>query len=131
MKVLLLSVTVISALLMVGIILLQQGKGAGLGSAFGGGARGGLYESSGQANPLSRVTAILATIFLASSLALSLYIGEDASILDELLQTESSVPAEAVDAAPVDDSDSDTASDTNTPAAISEAEQDKAADIPE
>lgn len=84
MKVFLLAVTVVSSILMVGVILMQQGKGAGLGSSFGGGARGGLYETAGKANFLTRTTSILATIFLASSLALSLYIGREADILQEL-----------------------------------------------
>lgn len=102
MKIFLLSVTVVSSLLMVGVILLQQGKGAGLGSSFGGGARGGLYETAGKANFLTRMTSILATIFLASSLGLSLYLGREAGVLDELRETpavesvleESSIPAE-------------------------------------
>ncbi|MGI9305796.1 MAG: preprotein translocase subunit SecG [Gammaproteobacteria bacterium] len=84
MKIFLLSITVISSLLMVGAILLQQGKGAGLGSSFGGGARGGLYEAPGKANFLTRTTSFLATIFLASSLALSLYLGSGGGVLEEL-----------------------------------------------
>lgn len=87
MKIFLLAVTVISSLLMVGVILLQQGKGAGLGSSFGGGARGGLYETAGKANFLTRATSILATIFLASSLGLSLYLGREAGVLEGLQQT--------------------------------------------
>ena len=97
MKLLLLSITVVSSLLMVGVILLQQGKGAGLGSSFGGGARGGLYESGGKGNLLTRTTAILATIFMASSLGLSLFLGSEDGVLQELRQTEESsleVPAE-------------------------------------
>ena len=95
MKIFLLSVTVISSLLLVGVILLQQGKGAGLGASFGGGARGGLYDAAGKANFLTRATATLATIFLASSLWLSLYLGQDSGLLEELRQTpaaDSSVP---------------------------------------
>ncbi len=101
MKLVLLSVTVVSSLLMVGIILLQQGKGAGLGSSFGGGARGGLYESAGKGNLLTRTTAILATIFMASSLALSLFIGGEDGVLEELRQQ----PAESAIEIPADDAE--------------------------
>ena len=93
MKIFLLSVTVISSLLMVGAILLQQGKGAGLGSSFGGGARGGLYETGGKANFLTRLTSLLATIFLASSLGLSLYLGREGGVLEELQKTPESPAA--------------------------------------
>ena len=95
MKIFLLAVSVISSLLMVGVILLQQGKGAGLGSSFGGGARGGLYETAGKANFLTRTTSILATIFLASSLGLSLYLGREAGVLEELRRTPVEAAAEA------------------------------------
>lgn len=95
MKIFLLSITVVSSLLMVGVILLQQGKGAGLGSSFGGGARGGLYETAGKANFLTRTTAILATIFLASSLGLSLFLGYDSGVLEELEQPSESIEIQA------------------------------------
>lgn len=98
MKIFLLSVTVVSSLLMVGVILLQQGKGAGLGSSFGGGARGGLYETAGKANFLTRATSILATIFLASSLGLSLYLGREAGVLEELRRPAESAAEIAPDA---------------------------------
>ena len=64
----------LSAIVMVGLILLQQGKGADMGSSFGAGASGSLFGASGSANPLSKATAIAAAIFLASTLALT-YIG--------------------------------------------------------
>ena len=64
----------LSAIIMVGLILLQQGKGADMGSSFGAGASGSLFGASGSANPLSKATAIAAAIFLASTLALT-YIG--------------------------------------------------------
>ena len=94
MKIFLLSITVISSLLLIGAILLQQGKGAGLGSSFGGGARGGLYESAGKANFLTRITAILGTVFLVSSLWLSLYLGQEVGVLEELQQPAIVAPVE-------------------------------------
>lgn len=75
MKIFLIAITVISALLLVGVILLQQGKGAGLGAAFGSGAQGGLAGESGKANFLTRTTAILVTIFFLACLTLSLFLG--------------------------------------------------------
>ena len=82
---------------MVGVILLQQGKGAGLGASFGGGARGGLYETASKANFLTRATSVLATIFLAASLTLSIYIGRQGGVLENLQQpaSESSLPIES------------------------------------
>ncbi len=57
----------------IGFVLLQHGKGADMGAAFGSGASGSLFGSSGSANFLSRTTAILAALFFVSSLALSYF----------------------------------------------------------
>jgi preprotein translocase subunit SecG len=62
---------VIVALAIIGLVLLQHGKGADMGSGFGGGASGSLFGATGSANFLSRTTAILATIFFLLSLALA------------------------------------------------------------
>ena len=62
---------VIVALAVIGLVLLQHGKGADMGSGFGGGASGSLFGATGSANFLSRATAILAAIFFALSLALA------------------------------------------------------------
>ena len=67
-------ILVFHAMAAVGIIvlvLLQQGKGADMGAAFGSGSAGSLFGSSGSASFLSRVTAVLATIFFATSLGLT------------------------------------------------------------
>ncbi|MDH5206679.1 MAG: preprotein translocase subunit SecG [Hylemonella sp.] len=69
----LLAVQLLSALVMVGLILLQQGKGADMGAAFGGGSSGSLFGASGSANFLSRTTAVLATVFFACTLALAYF----------------------------------------------------------
>jgi len=55
----------------IGLVLLQHGKGADMGAAFGGGASGSLFGASGSANFLSRTTAVLAAIFFITSLSLS------------------------------------------------------------
>jgi preprotein translocase subunit SecG len=62
---------VLSALGIIGLVLLQHGKGADMGSGFGGGASGSLFGATGSANFLSRATAVLAAIFFALSLALA------------------------------------------------------------
>jgi len=67
-------VHVLVALAIIGLVLLQHGKGADMGSGFGGGASGSLFGATGSANFLSRTTAILATVFFVTSVALT-YLG--------------------------------------------------------
>jgi len=62
---------VLIALAIIGLVLLQHGKGADMGSGFGGGASGSLFGATGSANFLSRTTAVLATLFFLSSLGLA------------------------------------------------------------
>jgi preprotein translocase subunit SecG len=59
------------ALGIIGLVLLQHGKGADMGSGFGGGASGSLFGATGSANFLSRATAVLATAFFLTSLGLA------------------------------------------------------------
>jgi protein translocase SecG subunit len=59
-----LTVQMLSALGMIGLILVQHGKGADMGAAFGSGGSGSLFGASGSANFLSRTTAVLAAVFL-------------------------------------------------------------------
>ncbi|WP_220267391.1 preprotein translocase subunit SecG [Enterobacter sp. Colony194] len=66
----LLVVFLIVAIGLVGLIMLQQGKGADMGASFGAGASGTLFGSSGSGNFMTRMTAILATLFFIISLAL-------------------------------------------------------------
>jgi len=73
METLILVVHVLVALSLIGLVLLQHGKGADVGAAFGGGASGSLFGASGAANFLSRTTAILAAIFFLTSLGLTWY----------------------------------------------------------
>ena len=60
-----------SALVMIGLVLVQHGKGADMGASFGSGASGSLFGATGSANFLSRSTAICATVFFLSTLALA------------------------------------------------------------
>ena len=64
-------VHVLVAMAIIGLVLLQHGKGADMGSGFGGGASGSLFGATGSANFLSRATAVLAAVFFASSLGLA------------------------------------------------------------
>jgi preprotein translocase subunit SecG len=62
---------VVVALAIIGLVLLQHGKGADMGSGFGSGSSGSLFGATGSANFLSRMTAALATIFFLTSLGLA------------------------------------------------------------
>jgi len=63
----------LAALGMIGLILIQHGKGADMGAAFGSGSAGSLFGASGSANFLSRSTAVLASVFLAATLVLAYF----------------------------------------------------------
>ena len=63
----------LSALAMIGLILVQHGKGADMGAAFGSGSSGSLFGASGGANFLSRTTAVLAAVFFVSTLMLAYF----------------------------------------------------------
>jgi preprotein translocase subunit SecG len=73
-KTLIIVVQLLSALGIIGLVLLQHGKGADMGAAFGSGASGSLFGATGSANFLSRTTAVLAAVFFVTTLALT-YIG--------------------------------------------------------
>lgn len=68
-----LAVQMLTALGMIGLILIQHGKGADMGAAFGSGSSGSLFGASGSANFLSRTTAVLAAVFFVSTLALAYF----------------------------------------------------------
>ncbi|KNH10364.1 Preprotein translocase subunit SecG [Candidatus Burkholderia brachyanthoides] len=74
LKTLIIVVQLLSALGVIGLVLLQHGKGADMGAAFGSGASGSLFGATGSANFLSRTTAILAAVFFVTTLALT-YLG--------------------------------------------------------
>lgn len=86
---LLVTVQVLSAIGVITLVLLQHGKGADMGAAFGGGASGSLFGATGSANFLSRTTGFLAAVFFASTLGLAL-----------LVNTRTEAPASVMDAVP-------------------------------
>jgi len=66
-------VHIVVAVSLIALVLLQHGKGADMGAAFGGGSAGSLFGSTGSANFLSRSTAVLATLFFMTSLTLAYF----------------------------------------------------------
>ena len=68
----------LAAITMIGLVLIQHGKGADMGASFGSGASGSLFGATGSANFLSRATGVCATVFFLSTLALA-YMGNSAS----------------------------------------------------
>lgn len=97
---------VLAALCVIGLVLIQQGKGADMGASFGAGASQTLFGSRGTGNVLTRATAILATIFFATSLALSVVAknhAASAGLVDMPVQNAAEVPAANVPAKAVDE----------------------------
>ncbi len=83
------AVQILAALVMIGLVLIQHGKGADMGASFGSGASGSLFGATGSANFLSRSTAACATVFFLCTLALTYMSsagttprGESRSVLD-------------------------------------------------
>src|SRR5215470_15212419 len=96
----LLIIHVLVAAAICGFVLLQHGKGADMGAAFGSGASGSLFGAAGSANFLSRTTAILAAIFFASSLGLTWFattrsgeLGPPKGVMEKLAPKTSDIPA--------------------------------------
>jgi preprotein translocase subunit SecG len=103
-----LTLHIVVGLAVIGLVLLQHGKGADMGAAFGSGSSGSLFGASGSANFLSRTTAILATIFFLTSLTLAYLSGKPretsgGSVMDAV-KVESVVPGAPGAGAPADDS---------------------------
>ena len=93
----------------IGLVLLQHGKGADMGAAFGGGASGSLFGATGSANFLSRTTAVLATVFFLTSLGLS-YMATNrtqapASVMEQV-KPQPAVPVEQAPTQPASGADS-------------------------
>lgn len=72
---------ILSALIMIGLVLVQHGKGADMGASFGSGASGSLFGASGSANFLSRSTAVCAAVFFSCTLVLA-YFGNHRALAD-------------------------------------------------
>jgi preprotein translocase subunit SecG len=71
-KTVLVVLQIIAAIGVIALVLIQQGKGADMGAAFGGGSSGGLFGAAGSANFLSRLTAVFATVFFLTTIGITL-----------------------------------------------------------
>ena len=108
MKDLVLVIDIISAVALIGLILLQQGKGADIGAAFGSGASQTLFGSRGSANFLTRTTAILGTVFFISNLGLAWLYAQhtvpasvtNSVVIEQPAKTETPAPPTDVPAVP-------------------------------
>lgn len=94
-----LTVQMLSALAMIGLILVQHGKGADMGAAFGSGGSGSLFGASGSANFLSRTTAVLATVFFVCTLALAYFGNLRPASSGSVLESAAAVAPAAAEAA--------------------------------
>jgi len=92
---LVLTVQVICAIAIIVLVLLQQGKGADMGAAFGSGSAGSVFGSSGSANFLSRLTAVFAAIFFIATLTLSFIAtkNREPQAAGSVMQTSPEVPS--------------------------------------
>ncbi|HYB66156.1 MAG TPA: preprotein translocase subunit SecG [Steroidobacteraceae bacterium] len=98
LRMLLTAVQVFSSVAILGLVLLQRGKGADAGAGFGAGASGTVFGARGASTALSRATAIFAAIFMINSLALT-YVGtttgkeQQKTILEEAAESGKAAPA--------------------------------------
>lgn len=93
MEILILVLHVLAALCVIGLVLLQHGKGADMGAAFGSGSAGSLFGSSGSANFLSRTTAVMAAVFFLTSLGLT-YLSSHRDAGGGVMSTHKEAPAD-------------------------------------
>lgn len=92
-------IQVLSALVIVGLVLLQHGKGADMGAAFGSGASGSLFGATGSSNFLSKSTAVAAAVFFGATLALA-FIGNRHGGVGGVMESFPVTPNKSVPAAP-------------------------------
>jgi preprotein translocase subunit SecG len=123
MEQIILAVHLVVALAIIGLIMLQQGKGADMGASFGAGASQTLFGSDGSGNVLTRATGWLVVLFFASSFGLALLATQKTVVVDDIGLT---IPTAIEAEQPALESDLPVV-DNTTPAAISS----EADDIPE
>jgi preprotein translocase subunit SecG len=91
---------ILSAVAMIGLVLIQHGKGADMGASFGSGASGSLFGATGSANFLSRTTAICATVFFAVTVGMSILSTGRGSVHADVNRLDVATPAPVVASAP-------------------------------
>ncbi len=95
----LLTIHIIVALLLIGVVLMQRGQGADIGASFGGGSSQTLFGSSGSGSFLGKATGVLATIFMATSLTLAFFsqqqVGSvvEKGLVTDMVQEQQQAPA--------------------------------------
>ncbi len=99
-------VHVLTAMVLIGLVLVQHGKGADMGASFGSGSAGSLFGSSGSANFLSRSTAVAAAVFFTTSLSLTYFSSHPAQQQGVMDKINAVKKAPATTPAPVDNSKS-------------------------
>jgi preprotein translocase subunit SecG len=107
-------VQVVSALTIIGLVLLQHGKGADMGASFGSGASGSLFGATGSSNFLSKLTGIAAVIFFAATLGLAFISNKPAQTSAGVMEN---LPVSAVPGAEATAPAASTAAPTAVPAA--------------
>ncbi|SFF07331.1 preprotein translocase subunit SecG [Nitrosomonas sp. Nm166] len=98
MEILVWTVHVLLAIVLIALVLLQHGKGADMGAAFGSGSAGSLFGASGSANFLSRATSLIAAMFFATSMSLTYFSAnqtKDVSVMSIMDQAEETDQASA------------------------------------
>jgi len=123
MEQIILVVHLLVALAIIGLIMLQQGKGADMGASFGAGASQTLFGSSGSANVLTRSTAWLVALFFASSFSLALLANQKSAVVNDLdLEIPVDVESSQVEAAAPAASQELPVIEDDTPAAVAPGE---------
>ena len=120
MKILILVLHVFAALGIIGLVMLQHGKGADVGAAFGSGASGSVFGAAGSANFLSRATAILAVVFFLTSMGLTYFTSRGPDTAGVMGGRTAPVQSQPAPSAPA----------TNNAAPASSAESGKVQDVP-
>jgi preprotein translocase subunit SecG len=109
-------VYLIVAVMLIGFVLIQQGKGAGMGASFGSGGSNTVFGSTGSGNFLTRTTAILATLFFVISLILGNQTADKEKSVDEWENLEVPVVEQAVDSdVPMTEQSLSVSSDADVP----------------
>ena len=98
-QILLLFLHVVAAIGVIGLVLLQHGKGADMGAAFGSGSSGSLFGASGSANFLSRSTAVFAALFFLTSMGLTYIISHKPQVTSVMDAPAREQPASSAPAA--------------------------------
>jgi preprotein translocase subunit SecG len=94
-------IQVVTALTIIGLVLMQHGKGADMGAAFGSGASGSLFGATGSSNFLSKMTGVAAAVFFISTLALAYFGSMRTASTTSVTDTMTTAPATAVPGAAV------------------------------